>query len=377
MNEGLDGIPEHPIVSTLSFIFWQRLRDVMTQFDQRSLRVLYMDDDLVVSKRIQSRLEQLGLTVDLATNGESGLVMHRVKQYDVLLISQEMPVRTGLDVVWTLSAKNELPPAVMLADEGDAEVAVQAMKLGVGDYLVKDAFDRYIDLLPGTIATVVERRRSELEKDRMLAAFQASKSRLEESNLALIRLAAMDGLTGIANRRLFNEVLEKAWANSLQTGAPISLILTDVDNFKPYNDIYGHLAGDDCLKQVARVVGRVPERHGEQAARYGGEEFAVILPNRTEAEAARMATAMRRNVEALRIAHRASDHNGVVTISVGVVTRVATEDADPSTLIEGADACLYRAKESGRNWVITTNVTPKSTRSVSMSGSHYAQGVTR
>ncbi len=336
--------------------------ECVMSYESQSMRVLLMDADAALARRVQQRLETLGLVVDVAANGESGLIMHRVKEYDLLLISQEMPVRTGIDVVWTLSARNELPPAIMLASKGDAEVAVQALKLGVGDYLIKDAYDRFIDLLPGTISTVVARRRCEAEKDALLSQFQQSQSRLEESNIALIRLAAMDGLTGIANRRLFDEVLENAWVQSLETGCPISLILTDVDNFKAFNDIYGHLAGDDCLKQVAKVVGRVPERDGEQAARYGGEEFAVVLPGRSEAEAARMADALRRNVEALRIPHRGSTHNGVVTVSVGVITRVATDDVDPSRLIEGADTCLYRAKEAGRNWVITTDVTPKPAR---------------
>lgn len=332
----------------------------MTQ--QTPIRVLYMEDDATLARRVQERLEGVGFRVDLASNGEGGLIMQRVKPYDVLLIAQEMPVRTGIDVVWTLSAKSELPPAVMLARKGDAEIAVQAMKLGVGDYLIKDEFGRFIDLLPGTIRTVCGKRRAELEKDAMIEQYQRAQDQLEESNMALVRLAAMDGLTGIANRRLFDEVLERCWLRSLETGRPLSLILTDVDSFKAYNDIYGHLAGDDCLKKVAQVVNRVPERSEEQAARYGGEEFAVILPDRSEVEAAKMADAMRRSVAAMRIPHRASSHDGVVTISVGVVTRVATEDATPSALIEGADTCLYRAKEAGRNWVVSTDVTPRAER---------------
>ena len=166
---------------------------------------------------------------------------------------------------------------------------------------------------------VVNARFGDLEKDRLLVAFKQTQSQLEESNIALLRLAAMDGLTGIANRRLFDEVLEREWIAEIESGAPLSLVLADVDNFKLFNDIYGHLARADFLKRVAQVVGRMPERQTDLAGRYGGEEFALILPCRTEPEAARIADAIRRGIQALSLTH-----NGVVTVSVGVVTRIPT-----------------------------------------------------
>jgi two-component system chemotaxis family response regulator WspR len=326
------------------------------------MRILYMEDDAGLARRVQERLEASGFSVDLAANGEGGLIMHRVKGYDMMLIAQDMPVRSGIDVVWSLSAKDELPPSVMLASVGNAEVAVQALKLGVGDYMIKDERGRFIDLLPGTIHTVVNARASEVEKDRLLEAFKHTQGQLEESNIALVRLAAMDGLTGIANRRLFDEVLEREWMSGIETGAPLSLVLTDVDNFKLFNDIYGHLAGDDCLKRVAQAVGRMPERPNDLSARYGGEEFALILPNRSEQEGARIADAMRRGIEALNVPHKASTHNGCVTVSVGVVTRIPTADSSPAALIESADTCLYRAKEAGRNWVVSADLTRRQRR---------------
>lgn len=339
----------------------------MSQF--RKLRILYMEADADVARRVQERLEAGGFAVDLASNGEGGLIMHRVKSYDVLLLAQDMPVRTGIDVVWALSARHELPPSIMLAEHGDAQVAVQALKLGVGDYLIRDEHAHFIDLLPGTIHTVVEQRRLEIEKDRLLEAFKQTQDQLQQSNRALLELAAMDGLTGIPNRRYFDDVMERAWLAGIDSGEPMSLVLTDVDNFKKYNDIYGHLSGDDCLKRVARVVGRMPERPGDLAARYGGEEFALVLPGRTAAEAAAIADAMRRGVEGLGLPHKGSSHGGRVTISVGVVTRIPTDDSSPSALIESADTCLYRAKEAGRNWVVSADLTRKQHRPVSISAS--------
>lgn len=338
----------------------------MNQF--RRLRILYMEDDADLARRVQERLEATGFVVDLASNGEGGLIMHRVKNYDMLLLAQDMPVRTGIDVVWALSAKNELPPTIMVARRGDAEVAVQALKLGVGDYMLKDEHGQFIDLLPGTIHTVLEQRRIEAEKDRLLEAFRHTQDQLQESNRALLELAAMDGLTGIANRRYFDDVLERAWLTGIESGEALSLVLTDVDSFKKYNDIHGHLAGDDTLKRVAGVVGSMPERGGDLAARYGGEEFALILPGRSAAEAAALADRMRRQVEAMKIPHKASQHGGVVTISVGVVTRIPTEDSNPAALIESADTCLYRAKEAGRNWVVSADLSRKQRGSASGSG---------
>jgi len=326
------------------------------------LRILYMEEDADLARRVQERLFAAGFAVDLAANGEGGLIMHRVRPYDLLMISQDMPARSGLDVVWTLQAKGELPPSIMLAARGDAEIAVQALKLKVSDYIIKDPHGRFIDLLPGCIYTAIEARRAEMERDKLLDAFQQAQAALEESNMALVRLAAMDGLTGIHNRRLFDEVLEREWLRGLEHGTPLSLVLTDVDNFKAYNDIYGHLAGDDCLKRVAQVVGRMPQRPTDLAARYGGEEFALILPNRSEPEAAKIADDMRRAVEALALPHKASKHDGRVTISVGVVTRIPSEDATHAALIESADTCLYRAKEAGRNWVCSADLSRRARR---------------
>lgn len=326
------------------------------------VRVLYMEPDAVLAARVQECLGGAGLRVDHAANGESALIMHRVRGYDVLLVSQELPVRSGLDVVWTLATRQELPAAIMLAARGDAETAVQALKLGVGDYIVKDEDGRFLDVLPGCVQKVVREHRERDEKERLLKMFRENQSQLEESNLALLRMAAMDGLTGIANRRLFDEVLAREWQRGLEQGTSVSLLLTDVDRFKAYNDVYGHLSGDDCLKRVARVISRAPDRKSELAARYGGEEFAVILTRRTDADATSVAERLRRGVQALKLRHQRSEHDGVVTISVGVVTAVPGEHLSTKEMIEAADNCLYRAKEAGRNWIVSADLTRRTRR---------------
>jgi two-component system chemotaxis family response regulator WspR len=327
-----------------------------------------MEDDPELARAIRERLEGAKFTVDVVAEGEAGLARFMESRHDVLLIQQDLPVRAGLDVVWALAAQRSLPPSIMLARRGDAEIAVQALKLGVGDYLIQDRTRQFVELLPGAIRSVVEQRRAQLDKDRLLAQFQEAQDQLEEMNLALVKLAANDGLTGIANRRLFDEVIERAWAEGLETARPLSLILIDVDYFKPYNDIYGHLAGDDCLRRVARVIDGLPLSPRDLASRYGGEEFAIVLPGRTESEATSLANMLRREVAAMRIPHEGSPHDGIVTVSIGVVARIPTDDCTPAGLIESADNCLYRAKEAGRNWIVSTDLTQRQSQSASGSG---------
>lgn len=164
----------------------------------------------------------------------------------------------------------------------------------------------------------------------------------------------MDGLTGIANRRQFDECLEVEWKRAARNSSPLSLILCDIDFFKNYNDTYGHLAGDDCLRKVAEAIKSTLKRPGDLATRYGGEEFAVILPETDGAGATSIAGVIRNSVENLGIPHTASAIGKVVTISLGVATLIPGADCRTSALVSLADNALYNAKQSGRNRVVTS-----------------------
>jgi diguanylate cyclase (GGDEF)-like protein len=174
---------------------------------------------------------------------------------------------------------------------------------------------------------------------------------LDEANRKLASLSLTDGLTGIANRRYFDEHLEQEWKRALRDKQPLSLVMVDIDHFKAYNDYYGHLAGDDCLRQVARKLQTVVARPGDLVARYGGEEFALILPQ-THGGAKTLGERCRATVAAIRIPHQASPVKPVVTVSVGVASIIPAVDQDPSRLINAADQALYRAKLLGRNHVV-------------------------
>lgn len=182
---------------------------------------------------------------------------------------------------------------------------------------------------------------------------QALQHRLE-------REATTDSLTGLANRRAFDEALQREWARAVRNDTELSLILLDVDHFKPFNDRYGHPAGDACLRAVARAVQDVVRRPGDLAARYGGEEIAVILPRTPPAGAAKVAEALRLAVQALSLTH-ADSVCGVLTVSLGAATAtgmVGQTIAMPEGLLIGADGALYRAKNKGRNRVETVTLLP-------------------
>jgi diguanylate cyclase (GGDEF)-like protein len=171
---------------------------------------------------------------------------------------------------------------------------------------------------------------------------------LERSNAQLERLSATDGLTGLANRRLFDQQLHQEWQRSMRTQLPLSLLLVDIDHFKRYNDHYGHVTGDACLRQVAVILSDCAQRAGELVARYGGEEFAVLLPG-TDREAA-MAVAQRcmDELAKARIEHANSTVSSHLTWSIGVATVLASPDLLPESLVRCADEALYRVKGSGR-----------------------------
>ncbi len=174
---------------------------------------------------------------------------------------------------------------------------------------------------------------------------------LEASNARLASLSATDGLTGIANRRRFDEVLASEWNRAARSGQPLALVMLDMDFFKAYNDHYGHLAGDDCLRHIAHVLGTHLHRSGDLVARYGGEEFVLLASVRDSADALHIAETARLALAALALPHAASSF-GVVTASLGVAVHVPAGGEAADLLVQQADQALYRAKARGRNQTV-------------------------
>ena len=175
---------------------------------------------------------------------------------------------------------------------------------------------------------------------------QLSSSR--ETSQALERMLRIDALTGIANRRLFDEMLDREWRRAKRDGSVLSVITADIDRFKAYNDQYGHPAGDDCLRAVAQAMSGVLHRPGDVAARIGGEEFAILLPDTPIEGAARVAELIRQSVLELGLAHAATV-TGVVTVSLGLASTAQFGTATSTDLMHASDKALYQAKRQGRN----------------------------
>jgi diguanylate cyclase (GGDEF)-like protein len=184
----------------------------------------------------------------------------------------------------------------------------------------------------------------------MLASSRFAR-RLELANRSLERLSTQDGLSGLFNRRAFDRFLAREVQRAAREHAPLSLILLDIDHFKAYNDTYGHLAGDECLKAVARVIEQHAKRPADLAARYGGEEFAVVLPGTDLAGALALAEELRQSVRGLGLAHASSPVASMVTVSLGVASQQPQPGAMASDLLALADQSLYLAKNRGRNQV--------------------------
>ncbi len=196
-----------------------------------------------------------------------------------------------------------------------------------------------VEALIGFMFDISERKKTE-EKLKVL------QRELEE-------LSFKDGLTGVANRRMFDSILQLEWTNSRRTGQPLSLILLDIDYFKQYNDHYGHIAGDDCLKRVARVLSGAAARSRDFFARYGGEEFILVLPETDAKAAERVAERCRALLFKEQIPHATSPVSQILTISMGIGTAVPSQQDDPRDFLDAVDRRLYQAKQQGRNRSIT------------------------
>jgi len=269
----------------------------------------------------------------------------------VILQDLVMPDADGFALLQQYRAHPDVQntPIIVLSSKEDPELKAQGFAMGANDYMVKPP--NRIELLARIryhSAAYINR----LERDAAFLALRESERKLAEANIQLQRLAEVDGLTGVGNRRRFDEVLQTEWLRASRTKTALSLLLCDVDFFKKYNDTHGHVAGDECLKRVASALGRQLKRPADFVARYGGEEFALVLPETGKDGAVAVAEACRSHIESLAIPNQQEPNARVVTLSIGVATMVPMQDDEPTDLIRNADLALYEAKRLGRNRVV-------------------------
>jgi two-component system, chemotaxis family, response regulator WspR len=315
--------------------------------------VLLVDDQPMVGEAVRrALLNESGVEFRYCNDPHEAVGLAKEVKPTVILQDLVMPGVDGIDLVRRYRADKATSgiPIIVLSTMEEPRVKSDAFKAGANDYLVKlpDQIELIARIRYHSMAYLTQRQR-----DDAYSALHESQQKLLETNRELQRLTNSDGLTGLSNRRYFNECIDTEWKRAVRAQSPLSILMVDVDHFKLYNDTYGHLAGDDVLKTVAQTIASNFRRPTDLAARYGGEEFSVILPGTASDELQVIAEKLCRSVEALNLPHSASLTGTVVTISVGGATMVPRRDETFAALIEAADKALYKAKRTGRNRAVT------------------------
>lgn len=343
---------------------------------QKQILILVIDDDPIMRRLIRFSMEKDGYKVTEAGNGKEGLKVFWQRVPDIVLLDFMMPVMNGLDFCRELQSlvtqqsellkSKDVPcelkdegcsnfeivshepserllssmmrtPILMITALDDDESVTQAFEAGATDFITK----------PINWAILRQRVKHLIQQAKLY-------QRLEVVNEQLQRLAAIDPLTQLANRRVFDLVFERQWRLMLRNQSPLSLIFADIDYFKNYNDTYGHQAGDHCLFEVAQAIATQVKRPTDLVARYGGEEIIVVLPDTHSADASMLAQRIQESVRALKIPHKKSEVAPYVTVSLGVASvSEPYQSQNRERLLAIADAALYEAKAKGRNDLVT------------------------
>lgn len=307
------------------------------------MKILLVDDSKAVAMVTCARLESFGHEVIHAADGPAAIGHFQQDHFDLILMDIEMPGMNGFEATTRIRALegNEAwawTPIIFVTATDTPTNLVTAIEAGGDDFISKMA--------PETVLQA---------KMKAMSRIAALRARLAQANRKLQDQANRDGLTGLINRRAMDMQVDTQWDRATGQGLPFSLLMIDVDNFKKYNDHYGHLAGDDCLRAVARCFAKCLHEANEDkiapgafVARYGGEEFAVVIPEAVPGVHAGLALSLVESVAALKLPHEKNGDYGIVTVSIGGVS-VNPASGHVATLFREADALLYQAKENGRN----------------------------
>lgn len=288
-------------------------------------KLLLVDDD-PTAIQIMGRLLQPLASVRFASSGAEALRLAEEWIPDLILLDAELGDMGGLQAMQMMRQNPALHEVAIIFvtshDEESLEVAV--LQEGAVDFITK----------PIRTAPLMARVQTQLK--------------VRQLTHDLRQMATHDGLTGVANRRAFDQAYAHAWRLAQRDGRSLAVLMVDVDHFKLYNDHYGHQAGDECLRLVAEQIKRLFQRPGDFVARYGGEEFVVLMPDTPGPGALYMAQSLLGRMAEVKLAHAASDASAFVTVSIGVATTEASDLRHADALLRAADQALYRAKDSGR-----------------------------
>lgn len=314
-------------------------------------KILIVDDveaNLIALKAI---LKSANAEVIAAESGNQALKIMLEKQIDIVLLDVQMPNMNGFEVAELMrsnSRTRDIPIIFVTAINKEEKYIFRGYELGAVDYIYKPVNNEILKSKVNVFIRLNEQKRI------IEAKTQALKEKVELLEIAekkLSQLARIDDLTGVLNRRGFEEEFHREWTRSVLYRSDFSVIMIDIDDFKKYNDAYGHVEGDKCLIQVAKTIEKSLRRPFDTVARYGGEEFVAFLPETNEQGALLVAENIRQSIEALRIENQDAKGWNYVTASLGVVTTVPRVGQDKEALIHRADQALYQAKNNGKNQV--------------------------
>ncbi|MCA0445499.1 MAG: diguanylate cyclase [Bacteroidetes bacterium] len=295
------------------------------------MQVLIAEDDIHMQNLLSLMVQSFGHEVFTADNGREAWELYQTHQFPLIISDWLMPEVSGVELCKRIriSQKLNYTYIILVSSMSGRKNYLEGMEAGADDFVGKP-----------------------VDKDELHARIRVGE-RIISLQLQLEEMSQTDGLTNLANRRRFDEALNEEWRRAKRTGNPVSLIMIDIDHFKKYNDNYGHLEGDYCLKQVSAVLAHTGNRPGDLVARFGGEEFVVLLSGASLEPAKKMAENLRAAVSNLKIRHEYSENADHVTISLGLASIVpAFDQNNPNVLISLADTALYQAKKSGRNRVV-------------------------
>jgi diguanylate cyclase (GGDEF)-like protein len=307
------------------------------------MKILIVEDSRASRLVLSQYVERFGATALVVETGEDAIETFARERPDLILLNILLPDIDGFTLaqrIRGLENPNEWTPIIFLSSLGKDEDIEMAIAAGGDDCLQKPVSEIVLRAKVAAMQRIIQMRTSLVVLTR----------KLDSANQELKRISSSDGLTGIANRRLFDEYVSLEWRRARRNTSSLGLLMCDVDHFKRFNDTYGHQAGDDCLRQVAGAIGKYLERPSDLPARYGGEEFAVVLPETEIGGAFFVAEKIRYAIHELNIPHSQSPSDRI-TVSIGIAAMIPDKSNPFDELIQSADQALYRAKAEGRDRV--------------------------
>lgn len=303
--------------------------------------LLLVVDDIPDNLKLLRGLLAKSYRLTFATSGAEALQRVKSTQPNLILLDLMMPEMDGIEVCQQLKNSSETAniPVIFLTVNHEVTRLVEAFETGASDYVTK----------PFQTPELLARIKTHLKLVELQEQLRETVEQLEVANQELTALSQKDGLTKIANRRYFDHYLQQKWEQLRREEEPLSVILLDIDYFKQYNDYYGHLQGDECLKTLAETLSQAIKRSTDLVARYGGEEFVLVLPDTDKSGAVTIAKKIQSAIAQHKIPHASHLSSDQVTVSLGIATVIPTVEGSWEKLLSHADFALYQAKEQGRD----------------------------